>query len=158
MKLQKQELPSFFFFFGHSQKAATKPGGRHVARVRQRGCEKTMGNSQFNSAKDGEGGSGGAGAGFSPYQDSITAAGAPGGFSDASFAPSSRMGAGGVQHPYAAGVPGGGSAPIAAGGAVGDAMDVESRADERGEEEEVRERHETEQAHLPPCLVFDCQR
>ncbi|CAM9260899.1 unnamed protein product, partial [Ectocarpus fasciculatus] len=96
-----------------------------------------MGNSQFNSAKDGEGGSGGAGAGFSTYQDSITAAGAPGGFSDASFAPSSRMGAGGGQHPYAAGVPGGGSAPIAAGGAAGDAMDVESKADERGEEEEL---------------------
>lgn len=96
-----------------------------------------MGNSQFNSSKDGEGGSGREAGGFSTYQETITAAGAPGGFSDASFAPSVRMGEGG-RHAYPGG-DGEGNVGLVARDAAGDAMDVESKVDEGEEEEEVRE-------------------
>lgn len=107
-----------------------------------------MGNSQFNSAKDGEGGSGRDGGGFSSYPDTTTTAGAPGPFSDAGFAPTLRQGEGG-RHGYA-GAAGGGNTGLEGGGtaaavgarvqgsATGDAMDVESKADDGEEEEEVR--------------------
>ncbi|CAM9963276.1 unnamed protein product [Pylaiella littoralis] len=106
-----------------------------------------MGNSQFNSAKDGEAGSGRDGGGFSSYPETLTTPGAPGPFSDAGFAPSSRPGDGG-RHGYA-GVAGGrntaleGGGPAAAAGprvsgtAAGDAMDVEPKADEGEEEEQL---------------------
>lgn len=106
-----------------------------------------MGNSQFNSAKDGEGGSGREGDGFSSYPETRTTPGAPGPFSDADFAPSMRQGDG-TRHAYA-GVATGGSTGLggsvaaagvrASGGAADDAMDVESKTEE-GEEEEVREK------------------
>lgn len=107
-----------------------------------------MGNSQFNSAKDGEAGSGRDGGGFSSYPETLTTPGAPGPFSDAGFAPSSRPGDGG-RHGYAGvaggrntGLEGGGPAaaagPRVSGTAAGDAMDVEPKADEGEEEEEVR--------------------
>lgn len=106
-----------------------------------------MGNSQFNSAKDGAAGSGGDGGGFSNFPDNITAPGAPGPFSDAGFAPSLRQGEGG-RHAYAGavgvgntGLEGGGPAAAAeprVSGSASDAMDVESKADDGEEEEEVR--------------------
>lgn len=98
-----------------------------------------MGNSQFNSAKDGEGGSGREGEGFSSYPETRTNAGAPSAFSDAGFAPSMRQ-QGDGRHRYAGvAAPGetgleAGSRP--AGGSAGDAMDVESKTDD-GDEEEV---------------------
>lgn len=107
-----------------------------------------MGNSQFNSAKDGEGGSGREGDGFSSYPETRTTPGAPGPFSDAGFAPSMRQGDG-TRHAYAGvatrGNTGlGGSAavagPRASGVAADDAMDVESKMEDGGEEEEVREK------------------
>lgn len=97
-----------------------------------------MGNSQFNSSKDGEGGPGREGGGFSNYQQTITAAGAPGGFSDASFAPSVPMGDG-RRHPYGGVAARDGTARPGAEGPAGDAMDVEAKTDEGEEEEEVRE-------------------
>lgn len=100
-----------------------------------------MGNSQFNSAKDGEGGSGREGEGFSSYPETRTNAGAPSAFSDAGFAPSMRPPGGEGRHRYA-GVAAPGETGLAArskppGGSVGDAMDVESKTEE-GDEEEVR--------------------
>lgn len=110
-----------------------------------------MGNSQFNSAKDGEGGSGREGDGFSQYPETRTTPGAPGPFSDADFAPSMRQ-QDGTRHAYAGVATGGntglgGSAasaagPRASGDAADDAMDVESKAEE-GEEEEVRAAQKT---------------
>ncbi len=106
-----------------------------------------MGNS-LNVPKDGEGGSGREGGGFGSYPETRTTPGAPGPFRD-DFAPS-LMGPGAVgTHGYA-GVAGRGSTglggsvasagPRASASAAGDAMDVESKADDGEEEEEVRER------------------
>eukprot|EP00752_Nemacystus_decipiens_P017905 g16050.t1 len=104
-----------------------------------------MGNSQFNSAKDGEGGSGREGDGFSSYPETRTTPGAPGPFSDADFAPSMRQ-ADGIRHAYAGVATGGNTGlggsgatagPRAPGGGVDDAMDVESKVEEGEEEEEL---------------------
>lgn len=116
-----------------------------------------MGNSQFNSSKDGEGGSGRDDGGYEGYRGTRTTPGAPGPFSDAGFAPALRAGEGGGgvagRASYAGGgIPvvgggpgmgdsaggsgGGGSGGGSGGGVAGDDMDVESKADEG--EEEVR--------------------
>ncbi|CAM9683973.1 unnamed protein product [Ectocarpus sp. 8 AP-2014] len=95
-----------------------------------------MGNSQFNGSKDGEGGPDREGGGFSDYQQTRTAAGAPGGFSDASFAPSVPMGDG-RRHLYGGVAARDGTAGPGAEDPKGDAMDVEAKADEGEEEEEL---------------------
>lgn len=99
-----------------------------------------MGNTQFNSTKDGGDGSGRDDGPYGTYSETRTTPGAPGPFSDAGFAPPLRGGVG--RTAYAGG---GGAAAIGGGAmgsgatAVGDDMDVESKTDE-GEEEEVRKR------------------
>lgn len=103
-----------------------------------------MGNS-LNVPKDGEGGPGREGGGFGSYPETRTTPGAPGPFRD-DFAPSLGPGAVG-RHGYAgvagsrnAGLGGSGvsAGPRTSAGAAGDAMDVESKADDGEEEEEVR--------------------
>lgn len=95
-----------------------------------------MGNSQFNSAKEGEGGSGREDGGYGTYPETRTAPGAPGPFSDAGFAPALPGGDG--RSAYAASGAAAMSAAMGAGGTtpVADDMDVEAKADD-GDEEEV---------------------
>ena len=99
-----------------------------------------MGNSQFNSSKDGEGGSGREGAGYDGFPQTRTAPGAPGPFSDAAFAPPLRGADGRSSYP------GGGTAVPGIKDAsrgtppTGDDMDIESKPVDEDEEEEVRSR------------------
>lgn len=124
-----------------------------------------MGNSQFNSAKDGEGGSGREGDGFSSYPETRTTPGAPGPFSDAEFAPSMRQGDG-TRHAYAgvatagnAGLGGSGASagPRASGGAADDAMDVESKVEEVEEEEVRANNQKTKKCLWASYIVLSCR-
>lgn len=96
-----------------------------------------MGNSQFNSSKDGEGGTGRVDGTYTSDPASRTAPGAPGPFSDTGFAPALRGGAGATT-PYSCSMPAGIPGAEGTGGEPPrDEMDVEPKAEEGEEEEEV---------------------
>lgn len=110
-----------------------------------------MGNSQFNSAKDGEGGSGREGGGYDGYSETRTAPGAPGPFSDAGFAPPLRGADGRSSYPGGAAAVPGIEAASRGTPAAGDDMDIESKPVDEGEEEEVRSGREGD-------FLYECSK
>lgn len=99
-----------------------------------------MGNSQFNSSKEGEGGAGGEDSGYGVgYQETRTAPGAPGPFSEARFAPA--LTAADSRTTYSTRGVGAPRGMAQTGGPTGsrDEMDVESKADGSVEEEDEEE-------------------
>lgn len=107
-----------------------------------------MGNSQFNSAKDGEGGSGREGEGYDGYSGTRTAPGAPGPFSVAGFAPPLRGADGKAAYPAGGAAVPGVEADSRGTPAVGDDMDIEAKPVDEGEEEEVRSQEGEERKEI----------